>query len=191
MTSMRYRILSSIKMCQMLSAIKCGSKSPVLNWGCRLRPHTRWLRNGCKTNMNTNECVATEVPGQPKRNFLTSHPAVVTGQSPHYSLGHYSHWKGLTMAKTCRRCWDGVLNSHWIYGVKLKLEGSLTGDRQGRAVMKQRGVIRTTAACQPTYPNQLERRRIIWNVHQTHTHTHNRFTALWNLSGTTRVSRYQ
>jgi len=23
------------------------------------------------------------------------------------------------------------------------------------------------------------------------THTHNRFTALWNLSGTTRVSRYQ
>ena len=25
----------------------------------------------------------------------------------------------------------------------------------------------------------------------THTHTHNRFTALWNLSGTTRVSRYQ
>ena len=24
-----------------------------------------------------------------------------------------------------------------------------------------------------------------------HTHTHNRFTALWNLSGTTRVSRYQ
>ena len=27
--------------------------------------------------------------------------------------------------------------------------------------------------------------------HITHTHTHNRFTALWNLSGTTRVSRYQ
>ena len=25
----------------------------------------------------------------------------------------------------------------------------------------------------------------------THTHTHKRFTALWNLSGTTRVSRYQ
>jgi len=25
----------------------------------------------------------------------------------------------------------------------------------------------------------------------THTHTHNRFMALWNLSGTTRVSRYQ
>jgi len=25
----------------------------------------------------------------------------------------------------------------------------------------------------------------------THTHTHNRFTDLWNLSGTTRVSRYQ
>jgi len=25
----------------------------------------------------------------------------------------------------------------------------------------------------------------------THTHTHNRFTALWNLSGKTRVSRYQ
>ena len=25
----------------------------------------------------------------------------------------------------------------------------------------------------------------------THTHTYNRFTALWNLSGTTRVSRYQ
>ena len=24
-----------------------------------------------------------------------------------------------------------------------------------------------------------------------HTHTHNRFTALWNLSGKTRVSRYQ
>jgi len=27
--------------------------------------------------------------------------------------------------------------------------------------------------------------------HKTHTHTHNRFTALWILSGTTRVSRYQ
>jgi len=26
---------------------------------------------------------------------------------------------------------------------------------------------------------------------ETHTQTHNRFTALWNLSGTTRVSRYQ
>ena len=25
----------------------------------------------------------------------------------------------------------------------------------------------------------------------THTHTHNHFTSLWNLSGTTRVSRYQ
>jgi len=25
----------------------------------------------------------------------------------------------------------------------------------------------------------------------SHTHTHNRFTALWKLSGTTRVSRYQ
>jgi len=25
----------------------------------------------------------------------------------------------------------------------------------------------------------------------THTHQHNRFTALWNLSGKTRVSRYQ
>jgi len=28
-------------------------------------------------------------------------------------------------------------------------------------------------------------------AHNTHTHTHNRFTALWKLSGTTRVSRYQ
>jgi len=28
-------------------------------------------------------------------------------------------------------------------------------------------------------------------LHTTHTHTHNRFTALWKLSGTTRVSRYQ
>ena len=29
-----------------------------------------------------------------------------------------------------------------------------------------------------------------WDTY-THTHTHNRFTALWNLSGTTWVSRYQ
>jgi len=29
------------------------------------------------------------------------------------------------------------------------------------------------------------------NIVNTHTHTHNRFTALWNLSRTTRVSRYQ
>jgi len=33
----------------------------------------------------------------------------------------------------------------------------------------------------------------LWpNPVKTHTHTtHNRFTALWNLSGKTRVSRYQ
>ena len=36
-----------------------------------------------------------------------------------------------------------------------------------------------------------------WETHchtgklNTHTHTHNRFTALWNLYGTTRMSRYQ
>jgi len=32
---------------------------------------------------------------------------------------------------------------------------------------------------------------ILHTKYLTHTHTHNRFTALWNLSGKTRVSRYQ
>jgi len=31
----------------------------------------------------------------------------------------------------------------------------------------------------------------IFTFFHRHTHTHNRFTALWNLSGTTKVSRYQ
>jgi len=35
-----------------------------------------------------------------------------------------------------------------------------------------------------------KRKNLIFNIVR-HTHTHNRFTALWNLSGKTRVSRYQ
>jgi len=45
----------------------------------------------------------------------------------------------------------------------------------------------------PSYQNQPLHRHPTFPAYASslHTHTHNRFTALWNLSGKTRVSRYQ